>query len=140
MTTLMLWIHLMAAVTGIGGLAFLLLILMPSLRVLNPEQRSTLFQAVANRFRWASWSAIALLLASGIYNVRQYYWELAWGRSWSFLTLKIILSLVLFSIVLGLTIPAKVFDRLRARRQTWLIVALSMGVVVILISAYLRRG
>ncbi|MGA3167337.1 MAG: hypothetical protein ABSF14_14630 [Terriglobia bacterium] len=139
MTTLMLWTHLIAAVAGIGGLAFLLLILMPSLRVLNPEQRSTLFQAVANRFRWVSWSAIVLLLASGFYNLRQYYWESAWGRSWSFLTLKIILSFVLFSIVLGLTIPAKVFDRLRARRQTWLIVALSLGVAVILISAYLRR-
>ncbi len=139
MTTLMLWIHLIAAVAGIGGLAFLLLILMPSLRVLNPEQRSTLFQAVANRFRWVSWSAIVLLLASGFYNLRQYYWESSWGRSWSFLTLKIILSFVLFSIVLGLTIPAKVFDRLRARRQTWLIVALSLGVAVILISAYLRR-
>jgi uncharacterized membrane protein len=136
MTILMQWIHLMAAVTCIGGLAFLLLILMPSLGVLNPEQRLTLSQAMANRLRWVSWSAIALLLVSGLYNVRQYYWELAWGRSWAFVTLKIILSLVLFGIVLRLTIPAKVSDR----RQTWLIVALSLGAVVILISAYLRRG
>jgi putative copper export protein len=139
MTILMLWIHLMAAVTAMGGLAFLLLVLMPSLRILNPGQSSTLLQAMANRFRWVIWSAFALLLVSGLYGVRQYYWESAWGRSWEFLTVKIILALVLFGIVLGLTNSAKVFDRMRARSQTWLIVALSLGAIVILISAYLRR-
>ena len=136
----MLWVHLTAVVVGIGGLGFLLLILLPSLEVLSTEQREALNKAIAARFRWVSWAAIILLLISGLYNVKRYYWEEAWGKSWLFLTLKIILALVLFAIVLGLTIPLKVFDRLRVRRQTWLIVAFAVGVVVILISAYLRVG
>ncbi len=140
MAIFMQWIHLMAAVVGVGGMGFLLLIFMPSLGVLSPEQREALSRAVAGRFRWASWSAITLLLISGLYNIRQYYWELVWGKSWLFLTIKISLSFVLFATVLGLTIPLRIFDRLRARREAWLIAAFALGVIVILISAYLRRA
>jgi hypothetical protein len=50
------------------------------------------------------------------------------------------LAFVLFGIVLGLTIPFNLFEPLRARRRQWLLVAFALGVVVVLISAYLRRG
>jgi uncharacterized membrane protein len=140
MTTLMQWVHLMAAVVGLGGMGFLLLILIPSLGVLSAEQREALSKAVAGRFRWASWSAMTLLLLSGLFNIRRYYWEEPWDRAWRFLALKVLLSFVLFGIVLGLTIPFKLFEPLRARPRMWLLIAFILGVVVVLISAYLRRG
>jgi uncharacterized membrane protein len=134
------WIHLIAGVVGLGGMSFMLLILIPSLGVLSTEQRAAFSKAVAGRFRWASWSAITLLVISGLYNIRRYYWEEPWDRAWRFLALKVFLSFVLFGIVLGLTIPFKWFEPLRARRRTWLLVAFILGVVVVLISAYLRRS
>ncbi len=140
MPTFVQWVHLTAAVIGVGGIGFLLVILLPSLRVLNPEQRDLLVRAVLGKFRWASWAVILLLLASGLYNVRQYYWEVAWGLSWKVLTLKIVLALALFAISLCLTLPFKFFDGFRARRRMWLSIALALGFIVILISAYLRRG
>lgn len=140
MMIFMQWVHLMAAVVGLGGMGFLLLVLLPSLGVLSPDVRETLFRAVSVKFRWVSWSAIGLLLISGLYNVRQYYWEVAWGKSWSLLSIKIGLAFALFAIVLGLTLPFGIFNRMRARRQGWLIAAFTMGVVIVLISAYLRRG
>jgi uncharacterized membrane protein len=140
MTTVMQWVHLMAAVAGLGGMGFLLLILIPSLGVLSAEQREALSKAVAGRFRWATWSAVTLLLLSGLYNVRHFYWEEPWGRAWKFLTLKIVLSFILFAIVLALTIPFRLFEPLRARRRMWLLAAFVIGVAVVLISAYLRRG
>ena len=140
MATFIQWIHLMAAVVGLGGMGFLLLILIPSLGVLSAEQREALSKAVASRFRWATWSAMALLLLSGLYNVRRYYWEEPWDRAGSFWPLKSSLSFALFGIVLGLTIPFRLFEPLRARRRMWLLVAFILGVVVVLISAYLRRG
>jgi uncharacterized membrane protein len=138
MSTLIQWIHLTAAIVGVGGLGFLLLILLPSFRVLNPDQRDLLAKAVLGRFRWASWSAICLLLASGLYNIRQYYWEVTWGKSWKLLTVKIVLAMSVFVISLGLTLPLRILERFRARRQLWLAVALALGLIVILISAYLR--
>ena len=61
-------------------------------------------------------------------------------RAWKLLTLKIVLSFTLFGIVLALTIPLRFLERVRAQRRTWLIVTFSLGVAVVLISAYLRRG
>ncbi|MDR3675408.1 MAG: hypothetical protein P4N24_07955 [Acidobacteriota bacterium] len=140
MSTIMQWVHLIAAVVGLGGMGFLLLVLIPSLGVLDMEQREAISKAVTGRFRWISWSAIILLVLSGLYNIRRYYWEEPWGPAWKLLALKILLSFALFGIVFGLTIPLKIFERMRARRQTWLLVAFIVGVVVVLISAYLRRG
>jgi uncharacterized membrane protein len=140
MTTVMQWVHLMAGVVGLGGMGFMLIILIPSLGVLTADQREALSKAVAGRFRWATWSAMTLLLLSGLYNIRRYYWEEPWDRAWKFLALKVLLSFILFAIILALSIPLRVFERMRARRRTWLLVAFILGVVVVLISAYLRRG
>jgi uncharacterized membrane protein len=140
MSTIIQWIHLMAAVLVLGGMGFVLLALIPSLRVLNGKQRDAFLNAVAIRFRWVTWSAVALLLLSGLYNVRRFYWEEPWGRAWTYLSVKIALSFALFAIVLALTIPLRVREPFHARRRAWLLVAFVLGVVVVLISAYLRRG
>jgi len=140
LSTFVQWIHLSAAVFGIGGIAFMHIILLPSARVLNPDQREMLLKAVTGKFRWVSWSVILLLLGSGLYNVRQFYWDVPWGHSWKVLTVKIVLALLLFIIVLALTLPLKFLQWFRARRQMWLAIALTLALTVILISAYLRRS
>jgi len=139
MSTVFQWIHLSAAVIGVGGMAFLLMILFPSARVLSPDQRDVLVKAVAGRFRWVSWAVIALLLGSGLYNV-SLVWEAPWGTYWAFLAVKIALAGVVFLITLCMTLPLHLFDPFRARRKMWLTIALTLALVVILISAYLRRG
>ena len=139
MPTVVQWIHVTAAVIGVGGMAFLLFVLMPALGGLDAEPRAALVKRVMDRFRWVSWSAIFLLLVSGLYSVRQYYWEMAWGKSWTLLTIKIVLALFVFVIALALTLPFKIFDWVRARRRLWLSIALGLAVAVILISAHLRR-
>lgn len=138
MTVLIQWIHLVAAVTAVGGMAFMLFILMPSMRVLNDEQRAELSKAISGRFRWVSWGAIIILIATGIFNIRVRAWEAPWGTYWSVLTLKIFLALVVFTISLLLTLPIPGLESFRAQRQRWLSIALGIAVAVILISAYLR--
>lgn len=140
MPTIVHWIHMMAVVFCGGGLAFLLLVVMPSLGTLNPEEQEMFAVSVMDRFRWVIWAAIFLLFVTGLYGIRQFYWEVAWGWSWMLLTLKIILSLLLFLILLALTLRLKALEWIHARQQTWLTVALSLTVTIILIAAYLRRG
>ncbi len=140
MGTFMHWVHLMAAVIALGAIGFLLLVLIPSIKVLSAEQRETLSKAVAVRFRWASWSAIALLLISGLYSIRRYYWEEPWDRAWKLLAVKIVLAFLLFAIILGLSVPSRLFQPLRSRGPKWLLAGFLLGTVVVLISAYLRRG
>jgi len=64
----------------------------------------------------------------------------AWGRSWTLLTVKIVLAFAVFAISLALTLPFQALERVRQRREKWLSIALVLGLIVILISAYLRRG
>ena len=139
MATLAQWIHVSAAVLGIGGMGFMLFVLIPSTRVLNGDQRDAFLRLVSGKFRWVTWSVIFLLIASGLYNV-QLEWQAPWGTYWRFLTLKIALAVIVFIIALCLTIPLKMFDGFRRQRQLWLSIAFSFAMAVILISAYLRRG
>ncbi len=139
MSTLFQWVHVGAAVIGVGGMGFLVIVLLPSLRVLNAEQRDQLAQAVMGRFRWVSWTVIVLLLASGLYNV-MLVWEAPWGTYWRLLTVKVILALVVFAISLALTLPFNFLEWFRARRRLWLTLAFALALFIILVSAYLRRA
>ena len=53
MTTFMQWVHISAAVIGVGGIAFLLFLLIPSARALRPEQRDSLMKILAGKRRVA---------------------------------------------------------------------------------------
>ncbi len=139
MSTLVQWVHVSAAVIGVGGMAFMLLVLFPSAGLLEEEQQKRLLKAALGRFRWVSWSVIVLLLASGLYNVKL-VWLVPWGPYWKFLALKIVLALLVFVIILCLTIPLKIFNGFREHRRQWLYTAFGLAMIVILISAYLRRG
>ncbi len=60
------WIHLLAAVSWIGGMIFLSLVLAPLVRSRKaaPEFMA-LFRSAARRFRFVVWAAVALLLSTG---------------------------------------------------------------------------
>jgi uncharacterized membrane protein len=137
-SSLVQWIHVSAGVICIGGIGFLLAILYPCAGVLSAETRDLLLRSVTRRFRWVVWAAIILLLTSGLYNIHLRAWEAMWGPYWKWLTVKIVLAFFVFTISLLLTLPIRALDRFRARRQMWLWIAFALGMVVILISAYLR--
>jgi putative copper resistance protein D len=66
MTVLLVWLHMLAAVSWIGGTIFLSVVLMPVLkRELFVSQRAMLFRTIARRFRVVIWGAIAILLLTG---------------------------------------------------------------------------
>lgn len=117
----------------------MLFVLFPAVAILNDEQRAGLQKSVLGRFNWVWWSVIFLLVASGLYNVKL-VWLTPQGTYWKFLTIKIALSLAVFIIVLFLTIPLRIFNWFRKHSSIWLSISLSLALIVILISAYLRRG
>jgi len=63
---LLVWLHVLAAVSWIGGTIFLSVVLVPVLRS-EPfaSQRALLFRTIAHRFRTVVWGAIAVLLFTG---------------------------------------------------------------------------
>ncbi len=139
MSTLFQWIHVTAAVVGVGGIAFAIFCLIPAARALAPAQREALFKNSFDRFRWIIWSVILLLIVSGIYNTHL-VWQAPWGIYWKLLTIKIILAFAVFFILLLVTVPLKFLAVFRRHMDVWFSIAFGMSVAIILIAAYLRRG
>jgi putative copper resistance protein D len=63
---LLVWLHVLAAVSWIGGMIFLSVVLVPVLKH-EPyaSQKALLFRTVARRFRVMVWGAITILLLIG---------------------------------------------------------------------------
>lgn len=63
-------IHVLAAMLWLGGMFFLGIIGAPVLRAVEPPPlRQRLFQELGSRFRRVGWSAIAVLLVTGVLNL-----------------------------------------------------------------------
>jgi uncharacterized membrane protein len=63
--TLVLALHLLAVVTWVGGMAYTLLVLRPSLGVLDPAARRSLHGETGRRFFLIIWHAMPLTLLTG---------------------------------------------------------------------------
>jgi uncharacterized membrane protein len=64
------WLHIIAAMAWVGGMLFLVLVLVPLLR--TPAMRpkaAELFHAIGTRFRLIGWVALGTLVVTGVFNV-----------------------------------------------------------------------
>jgi uncharacterized membrane protein len=70
MSLLLRWIHVLAAITWIGGSLFIALVLVPVTRRLeDPGLRARLVQDTGRRFRTVGWVALGLLVLTGLGNL-----------------------------------------------------------------------
>lgn len=74
------YLHILAAATWVGGIIFLVLVIVPSLRGLDRTTAAPMLRATVFRFRAVGWTAFAVLLVTGLYNLH------ARGIGWSELT------------------------------------------------------
>ena len=64
------WVHVLAAITWVGGMLFIALVLVPTARALDDARlRTRLIQESGHRFRTIGWVALALLVATGPLNL-----------------------------------------------------------------------
>ncbi|RMH37404.1 MAG: DUF4149 domain-containing protein [Nitrospirae bacterium] len=68
--TLVLWLHLSAAMILIGGLIAMRVVVRPVLKAAGPESRShALMQQMGRRFRTLSWVCVVTLVLTGSFNL-----------------------------------------------------------------------
>lgn len=90
------WIHVLAAITWIGGSLFIALVLVPVARRLeDPRHRTRLVQDTGRRFRTVGWVALGLLVLTGLGNLWLY------PVFWASPRLHAKLALVLLALLLG---------------------------------------
>ncbi|MFN8488688.1 MAG: DUF4149 domain-containing protein [Caldilineaceae bacterium] len=87
------WLHILAAMTWLGGMLFFVIVLVPVTR--HPAYREVageLVQRVGVRFRWLGWLCFGLLIATGTVNlinrgvtwaslVDAHFWNGSFGRT-----------------------------------------------------------
>ena len=102
------WLHIVAAMAWVGGMLFLVTVLLPLLRTpaMRP-QAAELFNALGRRFRIVGWVAIGTLVATGLFNVTMRGYRLgqllngeAFAGSWG-TTLALKLWLVMLIVALS---------------------------------------
>jgi uncharacterized membrane protein len=135
------WLHIVAAITAVGGAIFALLVVLPATGVLTPEAREAFHAAVRKRWSKIVAAAIAVLLLSGLYNffaiTRNYGPELPrWYHA--LFGIKFLLALAVFAIASLLAGRTAMAQRLRTQTKLWLSINLLLAGIIIAISGLLR--
>jgi uncharacterized membrane protein len=64
------WVHVVSAITWVGGMLFIALVLVPTSRALGDATlRTRLIQDSGQRFRTVAWIALAILILTGLLNL-----------------------------------------------------------------------
>jgi len=126
----------LAAITWIGGMLFIALVLVPITRRLDdPALRTRLVQEIGLRFRTVSWIAIGVLIATGLLNV---WLQPLLLSSWRFqlkldlVVLALILS-VFHDFILGPRAGAPGADPSARIRASW-IARINVLVVLVIVA------
>jgi uncharacterized membrane protein len=135
------WLHITAAATAVGGAMFMKFALHPASETLATDERKQLREAV--RARWAKvvHGAIAVLLATGLYNfimmVKTYDFQ---GTLYHpIFGTKFILALGIFGLAEMLVGRGKVAQKLRENAGKWLTILVVLFLVLLFLSSTLKN-
>ena len=145
------WLHILAAMTAVGGPIFIRLALMPAMYgALGDEQRRALHEQIRRRWSPVVMVAILFLLVSGLYNLIQFLrLSHTWGVGWEsgshnsllyqiLFGIKFVLALAVSFIASAVTGRSEAFARFRENARFWITVNLLLGVLIVCISGQMR--
>ena len=78
------WLHILAAMTWVGGMVIFVAAVMPLLRRQDPAVRSAAIAWFGRRFRAVSWVCLGILAVTGLFNlwVRGVRLDDVWRPEW----------------------------------------------------------
>jgi len=131
LNVIMRWLHISSVITLIGGVLYGRLVFFPGLRTIAPEARTALDETASAAFRPLVYLAVGCITLSGLYNIFSNPGHSP--RYHILLGIKLLLVMHVFAIVLLLVRPDN------PRRQRMMGLAGVSGLIIVAISAYLRR-
>ena len=141
------WIHIASAVALVGGFVAVHLVVLPALkRALEGQQADSLRDTILTRWRKVVMLATAGLLVSGFYNFLTFGLKKAKaaeeamgvGLYHPIFGGKFLAALFVFVLVAALAGRSSVFEGLRARPGKWVALTVALGVIVLLLGAFLK--
>ncbi len=135
------WLHILAAITAVGGTIFARFVVVPSLDPLAPDQRAALHAAMRARWSTIVAAAIGFLLLSGLYTIGYITVEYRLPRWYHpVFGVKFLLALVIFAVASLLTGRTPAADNVRRHLRFWLNLNIVLAVLVVCLSGILRTA
>ncbi len=134
-------LHLLAAMTAVGGTVFMARALLPAADTLPDDAHQKLRQAVRSRWVLPLHLSITVLMLTGLYNIATISMTSA-VPSWYHMTfgVKVLLALVIFYIAISLMGRSAAAERMRQNMGQWLKVNLALAVAVVFLSSMLSKA
>ncbi|MDE0396764.1 MAG: hypothetical protein OXL96_03055 [Candidatus Poribacteria bacterium] len=142
------WIHVGSVVLMIGGFFFFRTVLLPiANRSADP---AALISSALRRFSGVVWTALLTILISGLYNFITFFRGARADAAIDpvvsdyslyifVLGIKLFIVFLIFTLAIALTFPYPVFGVYQKKPAPWLNLTIIFGLIVIFLSAYLRR-
>jgi uncharacterized membrane protein len=128
---IMRWLHIASVATLVGGMLYGWLVLVPAMALLTADARKVMADRTAALYRPLVFGAIAALIISGGYNLASNPGHQT--RYYILLSIKLLLAAHVFAV--GILLVTKNPEH----RGRLLAGSAISGLIIILISAYLRR-
>ena len=132
-------IHVLTAITLVGGSIFSLLVLIPATNGLDGQAGDWLAKRVTARWKRVVHGGIALLLLSGFYNYfRAIPDHQGDGLYHGLIGVKMLLALAVFFIAAALVGRSAKLQSMRDNRRFWLQLLIFLAVLIVVISGYAK--
>jgi uncharacterized membrane protein len=135
------WLHVLAAITAVGGTIFARAVVLPSLEMLPGESRAAVHAAMRQRWSRIVAAAIGFLLLSGLYNIGLTSIRYQLPRWYMPLfVVKFLMALIIFMVASLLVGKTPAADRVRRNARRWMNLNIVLAVAVVCLSGVLRTA
>lgn len=134
------WLHIVGAITAVGGAIFMRAIVMPSAKDMPADAAQAVRDAFRKRWSMVYGICILTLLATGFYNylvvtAPQHRGQGAYN---ALIGLKVILAFAVFFVGSALAGRSPAFEGLRRNAPRWLIINVGLALIVVAIATVLK--
>ena len=137
------WLHILAAMTAVGGTIFARFVVLPAHASLTPEARESLHADMRRRWSKIVMASIGFLILSGFYNffmIYTSYREILPKWYQMLFGIKFLLALVVFTVASLLSGRTALADKLRTNARFWMSLNILLAVLIVCISGILRTA
>ncbi len=135
------WLHILAAITAVGGTIYARVALVPAMQTLPEGHRKSLQEALRGRWAKAVMLSILFLLVSGAYNFVSVIKQLPddvkplYHGLFGF---KFLLAFVIFFFASALVGRSAAFERMRQNAKFYLTLNMLLAILLVCVSGVLR--
>jgi hypothetical protein len=135
------WMHVLAAITAVGGTIFARAVVVPTLDPLPAELRGSIHAAMRARWSKIVAGAIGFLLVSGLYNIGVTSIEYHVPRWYNpVFGVKFVLAMIIFTVARLLTGRTSAAEKVRRNGKFWMNLNIVLAVLVVCLSGILRTA